>query len=378
MFQLWDEKILRATSVNFIPIVWKNRPGTGPEDPKDGRPGMHVTEWELLEWGPVGIPDNPYAVAKVLHRGRLDGRAIEEPLLRMLKRFAPERRAYTTGLEAMPTAPATTAAKPVSKTVADQDANARTDEELKDMAEDSETDKLDPKDTERKSADAKPAGKPEDAPKPSDAGPRDDVDNKDPDDEDGEDGDGADFVPAGSKALHAMHKCLSSASRKCMKAAGKIEQPEVNEHLKSLGEALNGHVSEISDCHAKCYKNLEGPGDETEDEGGESDTMSKFFADSMNDRLQLKGLAFELRSFGSAKNLTVSQKSKAEALGERLTKLLDKATQGAKPITKSAPAAKPVEGDDPTVVKALTEVGDVFRGINKALGDAMPHKKPAA
>src|SRR5262249_55608614 len=93
IFELWAEGILKATSVNFLPTVAKVRPGTGSAD----RPGLLISKWELLEWSIVGIPDNPYAVAKALDRGKLDGRPIEEPLLKMLRQFAPQRRAYGKG-----------------------------------------------------------------------------------------------------------------------------------------------------------------------------------------------------------------------------------------------------------------------------------------
>ena len=114
---------------------------------------MHVKTWELLEWGPVGIPDNPYAVnldgvQKVLDRGRLDGRQIADPILRMLKSFAPTRRAYTKGIQ----------------------------------MDDSEQDRLN-KESETKAAaaaaDEKPAGEPPKQPTPTDGGPDDgDQDDK--------------------------------------------------------------------------------------------------------------------------------------------------------------------------------------------------------
>ena len=93
IFCLWNEGILRAASINFIPTEATVRRGTGAED----RPGLHITQWKLLEWSVVGIPDNPYAIAKALHRGKLDGSPIDDSILRLLKRHAPKRKVTSPG-----------------------------------------------------------------------------------------------------------------------------------------------------------------------------------------------------------------------------------------------------------------------------------------
>ncbi len=376
MFQLWHEKILRATSINFLPKVWTYRPGTGPDDPKEGRPGMHVTEAELLEWGVVGIPDNPFAVGKVLDFGRLDGRQIEEPLLRMLKRFAPQRRAYTTGIDPMPAAKL--------KTAADQDGNTHTDEELK-AKKDGDGDDQGVEANLKAAAkpeEAAPAGKPEPAPKPTDAGP---ADNKDDDSGDGVDDDNP--VPAGSKALAAVHKMLLNGSRKCLKSAATIEHPKVNAFLKDLGNSLNGHVAETEKCHGDSYKDLPKLLSKEEDggsaDGGDDDSgggeMAKFLADGQTHRTSLRGLALTCRVLSSAKNLNAHQRSTLDGLGEGIIRLLDKATAKAseKKSADAAPAQASAPLLDPSVTKALNDFAADLREVHKTITDAKPYKRPA-
>jgi len=83
IFELIEQRIIRSTSINMTPLVAKVR-----SDGSGARPGLHIQEWELLEWSWVGIPDNPEAVRKVLERGKLAGRVICEPISKCLRPFA--------------------------------------------------------------------------------------------------------------------------------------------------------------------------------------------------------------------------------------------------------------------------------------------------
>ncbi len=83
IFELIQQKIVRCASINLMPLVAQVRgDGAGP------RPGLHIEEWELLEWSWVGIPDNPEAVRKILDTGRLAGSPICEPIRKCLVPFA--------------------------------------------------------------------------------------------------------------------------------------------------------------------------------------------------------------------------------------------------------------------------------------------------
>lgn len=294
----------------------------------------------MLEWGPVGIPDNPYAVAKVLDVGRLDGRPIEEPLLRMLKSFAPPLRVYTKGFDAMPSEVQKTAAELEAETKAAQAA-----------------------------ADAKAAKQMDDSITAS-------AKASDGQGEKEEDGDNDQPIPQGSKALAGMHKALGSCERKCRKAASMIEHPECKEYLGGLADSLAGHVAEIKECHSKCYKGMAELGEsaDTEPDGDADDkSLTKFFADGDNARLQLTGLASRLKSLSSAANLNASQKSVVEAVSGRLEKLLAESREKAKSSKVSQDAASGPDYSE--MLKVLGEVKESFGAVSKALSDAIPKNR---
>lgn len=359
MFQLWDEKILRATSVNFLPKVWDYRPGTGPEDPDDGRPGMHVHQWELLEWGPVGIPDNPYAVGKVLDRGRLDGRAIAEPILRMLKRFAPERRAWTPGIDMAGT---------IAKSAEEQAKELADAEEKRKAAEAAQTKTADA----GGKGDEKPAGKPEEKPAPTDAAP-------------GEGEDEEEVVPQGSKSLAKLHKGLCRIAKDCHKSAMRNEHPEVKSHLKAHGDTLLGLAEETRGCHGKSYKDMPELKMDEGDEGGGGDdggAMAKHLSTGTK-RHQLKGLGFKLRLMSGAKNLDAAQKQLLDEVGESIEKMCDDArvaaaTAAAAPAAGSGTPAVTKSADDQRIAAALTDVLNTFKDVNHSLKEAQPASRATA
>jgi HK97 family phage prohead protease len=60
----WDQGVLNAASVGFLPRKWEPH----------GKTGRRYTEWELLEFSIVSVPANPQAV-RTLKSLRLDGPA---------------------------------------------------------------------------------------------------------------------------------------------------------------------------------------------------------------------------------------------------------------------------------------------------------------
>lgn len=196
VFALWDEGILNATSVNFIPTAATVRQGTGSRD----RPGLHVTEWELLEWSVVGIPDNPFAVAKALDRGKLDGRAIEEPLLQMLKNFAPKPRAYGKGFEKPRGAPFHTGTGGIPK------------------------------------------------PLPTDAGPE----SKSDDDSDSDSIE--DSLPDGHRALNEIHSLAKGLCKKIERESKVVDHPDVLNFLKAASPTAKGFADLVSKARKAIYK----------------------------------------------------------------------------------------------------------------------------
>jgi HK97 family phage prohead protease len=63
----WDQGVLNATSIGFLPRRWKEN--------KEG--GLDFTEWELLEFSVVPVPANPEAVRVLRSLGLGGGEVIE-------------------------------------------------------------------------------------------------------------------------------------------------------------------------------------------------------------------------------------------------------------------------------------------------------------
>jgi len=71
VFRLYDQGVLRAWSIGFLPR--RARPRRG---------GMHVLAWELLEYSAVAVPENPAALTLAVNKG-----LIQSPeLLRWIER----------------------------------------------------------------------------------------------------------------------------------------------------------------------------------------------------------------------------------------------------------------------------------------------------
>ncbi len=58
IFQLWSDGDVNGVSQSFWPNRWSEKPVMR------GQTGLHVTDWTLWEFGPVGIPINPKAIGK--------------------------------------------------------------------------------------------------------------------------------------------------------------------------------------------------------------------------------------------------------------------------------------------------------------------------
>src|SRR5262249_19628505 len=98
IFELVKQSVLRAASINLVPMTYTIRTSETPLDGPQrdelpglaGRPGMEIDEWELLEWSVVGIPDNPEAVRKILAGGKLAGAPLCEPIRTSLLSLYPK------------------------------------------------------------------------------------------------------------------------------------------------------------------------------------------------------------------------------------------------------------------------------------------------
>ncbi len=63
LFKLYEQNVLRGWSIGFVPRKAKCVPRL------DGPSSLHVSEWDLLEYSAVPIPENPGALTVALQKG---------------------------------------------------------------------------------------------------------------------------------------------------------------------------------------------------------------------------------------------------------------------------------------------------------------------
>jgi phage head maturation protease len=73
IFRLYEQGVLRGWSIGFVPRKARRLPQTSPAVP----PGLWVSEWDLLEYSAVPIPENPGALTVALQKG-----LVRDPTLR--------------------------------------------------------------------------------------------------------------------------------------------------------------------------------------------------------------------------------------------------------------------------------------------------------
>ena len=63
LFRLYEQNVLRGWSIGFVPRKARRIPHS------DGTASLHVSEWDLLEYSAVPIPENPGALTVALEKG---------------------------------------------------------------------------------------------------------------------------------------------------------------------------------------------------------------------------------------------------------------------------------------------------------------------
>ena len=63
VFRLYEQGVLRGWSIGFVPRQAKR------EARRDGKTGLRVLTWDLLEYSAVPIPENPDAVTVAIEKG---------------------------------------------------------------------------------------------------------------------------------------------------------------------------------------------------------------------------------------------------------------------------------------------------------------------
>ncbi len=76
IFRLYEQGVLRGWSIGFVPrqVQREVRP--------DGRSGLRILRWDLLEYSAVPIPDNPAALTLAVEKGWVRDRRLRQWLER--------------------------------------------------------------------------------------------------------------------------------------------------------------------------------------------------------------------------------------------------------------------------------------------------------
>jgi phage head maturation protease len=77
LFRLYEQGVLRGWSIGFVPRRATRVPRS------DGRLSLHVSEWELLEYSAVPIPEHPGALTVALQKGLVRDVWLRELLARI-------------------------------------------------------------------------------------------------------------------------------------------------------------------------------------------------------------------------------------------------------------------------------------------------------
>lgn len=64
LFRLYEQGVLRGWSIGFLPRRAKLRPAGA-----EGRRGLLIEEWDLLEYSAVPVPENPAALTLAITKG---------------------------------------------------------------------------------------------------------------------------------------------------------------------------------------------------------------------------------------------------------------------------------------------------------------------
>ena len=82
IFRLYEQNVLRAWSIGFVPRKARRLPTPGA-----AVPGLRIEEWDLLEYSAVPIPENPGALTVALQKG-----LVRDPSLRLWLGQIPDDR----------------------------------------------------------------------------------------------------------------------------------------------------------------------------------------------------------------------------------------------------------------------------------------------
>ncbi len=321
VFHLIAAGIVRATSVRAIPVKSQIR------RMESGERGNLLEEWHLIEWSWGALGVNPEAVAKTLETGKIDGSWISEPLLKSLKRVAPEPSNFFKGI----TLPGE---KPV-------DANPKPDEEKNKMDDpenhnpEDDTKKMDDPD------DVTPVEHPEDVDK---------MDGEMMEEDDP-------TIPMGAKVLESIHRDMGTLRSVIDAAVAPLEQPEVKQAVTELVEVLAGGMESVEGAYSRAYADRKplAKMDEAEQKEAEEVTHKSLgiWINSSGNSNRLAGLRSRLKAIVGNKHMKPQQKDKIIAEVFRSLQTIERQATACQPVNYQKQVAE-LENQ----VKELSEIVD--------------------
>ncbi len=258
IFHLIDEGIVRATSVREIPLKSK-------KIYEGGEQIIIVSLWDLEEWSWCAMGVNPDAVAKAIHRNRIDGRPISQPIMKCLLAVAPTLKTLGKGLD------------------------------------------LNSQGSVMKMADGKET---------ADTTPADDKSSKTD----------ASKLPYGKQIIDATHSDLKKLVKNLTDCTGpQLEHQDVKSDLCGIRDSLKEHMTALEGMHATHYKDhksslkSDDDGGESDDDSGESEesemkSLSALLGRQKVANYTLVGVESQLKALANSKNLTPGEKNDVQGI----------------------------------------------------------------
>lgn len=305
IFELVNEKTIRATSIRFDPIGSPSRAGGV----------QRFSKWYLLEWSWVPIGCNPEAVQDVLAKGYLAGRRISAGITKSLELVVPERKVQIAGYNSKKDAKMrfVKSCDDHKKCNCDKDPLGG---EVK-MTNDKERPEDSPLPGTKPAAAPAPAGnvKP---PQPAKAPPvSEDVaegdqvaKNNGEEEEEAQEGEVPSETPKayGAQLVEAAYNALNEVRVNIQEGSVALEHPEIEALIATTLEALGMMMGEVEAAYAKAYSNNPKYNYSPLATNGKRldwhDTLKAFLSGGAKNRFAVSGIAERIR--GVAKSGSVS------------------------------------------------------------------------
>lgn len=302
IFELVNEKTIRATSIRFDPIGSPSRSGGV----------QRFSKWYLLEWSWVPIGCNPEAVQDVLAKGYLAGRRISSGITKSLELVVPERKIQIAGYN-----PKKDVKMRFVKSCNDhKKCNCDKDPlggEVK-MTNDKER----PEDAPPPGTKPAPAGSAPPPPAKPAYPPSEEVAPEAEEGEEemksnGESGDVAEGAPEsspkpyGAQLVEAAYNALNEVRVNIQEGAVALEHPEIEALIATTLEALGMMMGSVEAAYAKAYSNNPKYNYSPLSASGRRldwhDTLKSFLSSGAKNRFAASGIAERIKSVVKSGNV---------------------------------------------------------------------------